>query len=64
MVSFDIHSVTDEHFIKSLTEELTIGCGEIKFTKLVHEMIWVAFVHNQDALKAIQQGPLKVNIFS
>ena len=60
MVSFDIQSVTDEHFIKTLTEELTTKCGEVRFTKLIHEMIWVCFINNKDALEAVQQGPLKV----
>ena len=60
MVSFDIHGVTDDHFMKSLTEELNKRCGEIKFTKLIHEMIWVSFVNNQDAMEAVKQGPLKV----
>ena len=62
MVSFDIQNVTDDHFIKTLTEELTTKCGEVRFTKLVHEMIWVCFVNNKDALEAAQQGPLKVEI--
>ena len=60
MVSFDIQSVTDDHFIKTLTEELTSQCGEIKYTKLIHEMIWVCFVNNNHALEAINHGPLKV----
>ena len=64
MVSFDIQSVTDEHFIKTLTEQLTSQCGEIRFTKLVHEMIWVCFVNNKDALEAVQHGPLKVKSIS
>ena len=60
MVSFDIQSVTDDHFIKTLTEELTSQCGEIKYTKLIHEMIWVCFVNNNHALEAVKHGPLKV----
>ena len=63
MVSFDIQGVTDEHFMKTLAEELTSQCGEIRFTKLIHEMIWVSFVNNQDALEAVKQGPLKVIIY-
>ena len=63
MVSFDIHSVTDDHFIKSLIEELTSQCGEIRFTKLIHEMIWVAFVNNETALEATKLGPLKVSMW-
>ena len=63
MVSFDIQNVTDDHFIKTLTEELTSQCGEIRFTKLIHEMIWVAFVNNEHALEAIKLGPLKVIMY-
>jgi hypothetical protein len=63
MVSFDIHGVTDDHFMKTLAEELTSQCGEIRFTKLIHEMIWVSFVNNQDALEAVKLGPLKVMIY-
>ena len=61
MASFDIQSVTDEHFMHSLIEELTTQCGEIRFTKLIHEMIWVAFVSNEKALEAVKLGPLTVS---
>ena len=62
MASFDIQSVTDEHFMHSLIEELTTQCGEIRFTKLIHVMIWVAFVSNEKALEAVKLGPLTVSI--
>ena len=62
MVSFDIHSVTDDHFMKALTEELTTQCGEIRFTKLIHEMIWGAFANNETVLEAVKLGRLKVNM--
>ena len=62
MVSLDIHGVTDDHFIKTLTEELTSQCGEIRFTKLIHEMIWVAFANNETVLEAVKLGRLQVNM--
>ena len=62
MVSFDIQSVIDDHFLQALKEELTSRCGEIRFTKPIHEMIWISFSNNQDALEAVKLGPFKVFI--
>ena len=60
MANFDIQTVTDEHFMETLIQKIRTECGEIRFTKFIHEMIWIAFVLNEKALEAVKLSPMEV----
>ncbi len=61
VVSFDIQSVVDEHFMQSLSERLG-EVGKVRFTKCINEMIWVAFQDHGKAIEAEKLGSIQVRI--
>ena len=60
MVSFDVLNVIDDHFMEELGSKVRSAYGEVRFMKFIHEMIWVAFVHNEQALEMAKGGPIQV----
>uniref|UniRef100_A0A0K2U5M9 phosphoinositide 5-phosphatase n=1 Tax=Lepeophtheirus salmonis TaxID=72036 RepID=A0A0K2U5M9_LEPSM len=59
VVSLDIHSILDDHFMECLKESMN-EIGPVRFLKFIHEMIWVGFMDHEKALVADRIGIVQV----